>query len=328
MRLSSLRLEFFAELGTFVPRQAALRPPNPPVMKTLLRLAAALAALALHPCASAQEPAAPFALPEIPTVLTAPAERADYLTYHYWDRFDFADPSLFVPEGAAERAFVDFLSVLPLAPQADRAWARLFGRLRGDAERLLYFADLGDKYLGEAASPLCDEGQQILFLEALLADEGLPEEERIRPRVQLRLARMNRPGTVAADFEYEGRDGVRHRLSDLRAERILLFLNDPECADCRRTKAFLVSSPVVREALRAGRLALLSVCVEGDTPSWRAASVPEGWTDGCDALGALTDGEHYYLKTMPALLLLDGARRVLLKDASVEDVERLLTADR
>ena len=31
---------------------------------------------------------------------------------------------------------------------------------------------------------------------------------------------------------------------------------------------------------------------------------------------------------MPALLLLDGARRVLLKDASVEDVERLLTADR
>ena len=125
MRLSSLRLEFFAELGTFVPRQAALRPPNPPVMKTLLRLAAALAALALHPCASAQEPAAPFALPEIPAALTAPAERADYLTYHYWDRFDFADPSLFVPEGTAERAFVDFLSVLPLAPRSEEHTSEL-----------------------------------------------------------------------------------------------------------------------------------------------------------------------------------------------------------
>lgn len=296
-------------------------------MKILFRIVAALAALALFARAAAQEPATPFRLPEIPATLTAPAERADYLTLHYWDGFDFTDASLFAPGGAAERAFVDFLSVLPLAPQAGRAWTRLFERLRGDAEHLLYFADLGDKYLGEAASPLCDEGQQILFLRALLADGGLPEEEQVRPRMQLRLAAMNRPGSEAADFEYAGRDGARHRLSDLRAERIVLFFNDPECSDCRRAKVFLASSPVVRRWIAAGRLALLSVCVEGDIYAWRAASVPEGWTDGCDVDGVLSDGEHYYLKTMPTLLLLDGARRVLLKDTSVDAIEELLTAD-
>ncbi|MDE7123083.1 MAG: hypothetical protein K2N93_01905, partial [Alistipes sp.] len=90
-------------------------------------------------------------------------------------------------------------------------------------------------------------------------------------------------------------------------------------------KAFLASSPVVRRWIAQGRLALLSVCVEGDTSAWRGASVPEGWIDGCDAEGTLSEGTAYYLRSLPTLLLLDAARRVLLKDATVEAVERALS---
>ena len=32
-----------------------------------------------------------FTLPEIPTFLTDPAGRADYLVRHYWDNVNFAD---------------------------------------------------------------------------------------------------------------------------------------------------------------------------------------------------------------------------------------------
>ena len=46
--------------------------------------------------ACGQEPlrAAAFRLPDVPAALTEPAERADYLALHYWDRFDFADTTL------------------------------------------------------------------------------------------------------------------------------------------------------------------------------------------------------------------------------------------
>ena len=32
-----------------------------------------------------------FRLPDVPVTLTAPEDRAAYLSLHYWDHFDFAD---------------------------------------------------------------------------------------------------------------------------------------------------------------------------------------------------------------------------------------------
>ena len=264
-------------------------------------------------------------MPDMPVTLTAPGDRAAYLSLHYWDHFDFADTSLISRPEITEQAFVDFISILPHTPKAQEAVDTLFRRALADREMLYHFISLGDKYLYEPNSPMHDEELHILFLRALVNHPGLEETDRIRPRHLLEMAWKNRPGDVATDFTVVCRDGRSRRLSDIKAGYVLVYFNDPDCEGCRRVKELLTLSPVVNDLLESGRLKLLSVCVEGKTPAWEKAEFPAGWIDGCDADQRLTREQVYDLKAMPTLYLLDAEKRVILKDASFEQVEERLS---
>lgn len=287
---------------------------------------ACLLGMSLVSCSHAQQQKTKeFRLPDVPVTLTAPEDRAAYLSLHYWDHFDFADTSLISRPEITEQAFVDFISILPYTPKAQEAVDTLFRRALADREMLYHFISLGDKYLYEPNSPMHDEELHILFLRALVNHPGLEETDRIRPRHLLEMALKNRPGDVATDFTVVCRDGRSRRLSDIKAGYVLVYFNDPDCEDCRRVKELLTLSPVVNDLLESGRLKLLSVCVEGKTPAWEKAEFPAGWIDGYDADQRLTREQVYDLKAMPTLYLLDAEKRVILKDASFEQVEERLS---
>lgn len=284
--------------------------------------------IGLASCSYAQEQqkkTKEFHLPDVPVTLTAPEDRAAYLSLHYWDHFDFADTSLISRPEITEQAFVDFVSILPHTPKAQESVDTLFRRALADREMLYHFISLGDKYLYEPNSPMHDEELHILFLRALVNHPGLEETDKIRPRHLLEMALKNRPGDVAADFTVVCRDGSSRRLSDIKAGYVLVYFNDPDCEDCRRVKELLSLSPVVNGLLESGRLKLLSVCVEGKTPAWEKAEFPAGWMDGYDDGQRLTREQVYDLKAMPTLYLLDAEKRVILKDASFEQVEERLS---
>lgn len=265
-----------------------------------------------------------FRLPEIPDSLTNPSERAAYLSLHYWDHFDFTDTALISKPEITEQAFVDFVSILPYTPEAAAAVDTLFRRASAEKEMLYHFISLGDKYLYEPNSPMHNEELHILVLRALVDNPRLDEMDKVRPRHLLEMALKNRPGDVAADFAVICRDGKRKCLSGIKAEHTLLYFNDPDCEDCRRVKERLASSPVVNGLLESGRLKLLSVCVEGKTAVWEKAAFPARWIDGYDEGQRLTREQMYDLKAMPTLYLLDAEKKVILKDAPVEQVEAWL----
>ena len=137
--------------------------------------------------ACGQEPlrAAAFRLPDVPAALTEPAERADYLALHYWDRFDFADTTLVRRPEITEQAFADFVCILPYAPRAGAAVDSLFARAEVAKGMFCHFMELGDKYLDEPASPLYNEELYALFLRAQLDSPLLEEVEKIGPRTRL-----------------------------------------------------------------------------------------------------------------------------------------------
>lgn len=265
-----------------------------------------------------------FRLPDVPVTLTAPEDRATYLSLHYWDHFDFADTSLISRPEITEQAFVDFLSILPYTNQAPAAVDTLFRRTATGQEMLYHFIGLSDKYLYEPNSPMHNEELHILVLRALLDNPRLSDTDKARPRYLLEMAMKNRPGDVAADFTVICRDGRRRQLSGIKADYVLVYFNDPDCEDCRRVKELLSSSPVVNGLLESGRLKLLSVCVEGKTPAWEKADFPKSWIDGYDDGQRLTREQVYDLKAMPTLYLLDAEKRVILKEASFKQVEERL----
>lgn len=277
-------------------------------------------------CSPCYVQAQKFRLPDVPKTLTTPETRATYLSLHYWDYFDFADTVLVLHDDVTEQAFVDFLSILPYTTQAQAAVDTLFSCASTEEKVLRCFMNLSDKYLYERESPMCNEEQYILVLHALADNFHLKEVERERLRQLLHAVQKNRPGTVAADFALTCRDGKQLRFSDVKAELLLLFFNDPDCEDCHRVKTQLMSSSVINSLSDSGRLKIVSVCVEGKTEAWKNAIFPVSWIDGYDAGQRIIEEQVYDFKAMPTLYLLDADKRVLLKDVPVERIVAWLTS--
>ncbi len=270
--------------------------------------------------AQVQEEKTAFRLPDVPDELQSPEERAAYLCLHYWDHYDFADTALISRPEITEQAFVDFISILPYAANASVSVDTLYSRAGADRMMLDHFMLLASKYLYEPNSPMHNEELHIHVLRALVKHPLLSEEERGRERHRLELAMRNRPGDMATDFSFMRRDGSTSTLYKQKAVPTIVYFNDPECEDCQRVKEILATSEELATRLNNGTLALLSVCVEGKTSAWSSSVSPAGWTDSCDPEMTLTAESLYDLKAMPTLYLLDAEKRVVLKDASVEEI--------
>ena len=151
-----------------------------------------------------------FVFPDIPASLTGPQERAAYLSYHYWDNFDFCDAGN--RNDITEQAFSDFLSILPLTSCPEEGISRLLDKASADSSMFAYFRGLSEKYLYDYGSPLRDEELYIPFLNYYIASDKLDDADKLLPEYQLRNVMKNRVGTIAADFEYESSDGKSSRL--------------------------------------------------------------------------------------------------------------------
>ena len=89
----------------------------------------------------------------------------------------------------------------------------------------------------------------------------------------------------------------------------------------------MISDKVLADAVASRRVSVLAVYTEGDDGVWRSSlgDMPPSWTIGTDRL-AVKEGALYDLKAMPAIYLLDGSGRVLMKDARYGDVRKALGA--
>ena len=200
-----------------------------------------------------------FPLPDVPKELRGPEARANYLASHYWDRYDFGDDRLIGSKEVTEQGFSNFISIMPYVTEKGAAFGRLAERLVGNGRMLDYFVALGVKYLYEPASPVYDDALYILMLEKVLEQESLSEKHRQEFGFDLRMARKNRVGSVAADFSFITKDGKNSTLHKTEGEYLLLFLGDPECEYCVETKEKLLALPAFMHFVDSGRLKVLSV---------------------------------------------------------------------
>lgn len=262
-----------------------------------------------------------FRLPEVPMVLTDPTARADFLALHYWQYFRFEDTCMMKKPELTEQALANFIEVLSYAPQRDKAVKRMLASAeKGSKEMLEYFLSLYEKYLYDPNSPMRNSELYIPVLEYIQASEALAPDEKARPALLLRLARKNRTGMKAEDFVYTLADGRKGRLSEVKAEFVILFFNAPDCEECQRVHDGLASVAQFYEWIAEGRLAILSVYPDADLVMWRAAWYPKEWISGYDEGQAITKGEVYDLVASPTLYLLDKDKNVLLKDSTLEQI--------
>ena len=272
-----------------------------------------------RPAATTAETPAVF-LPAIAPAALAPEERVEWLRWHYWDNFDFADTTFLARADTLQlfEAYARYVQLLFSVPTDGAPMDSLMRRASASRPMLDYFAMLADQVLGDPNSPLRNDEFYIPVLRAQLSSPWYDEYERLAPEYDLNLALQNRIGHPANDFRYTLASGATGTLYGLRAEYVLLFINNPGCPMCREIREAISASPMLTELIEHGRLRVLALYPDENLDEWRAyrEQIPASWINAYDDGCVLREKGLYDLSAIPSLYLLDAQKRVLVKDAT------------
>lgn len=272
-----------------------------------------------RPAATTAETPAVF-LPAIAPAALAPEERVEWLRWHYWDNFDFADTTFLARADTLQlfEAYARYVQLLFSVPTDGAPMDSLMRRAAVSRPMLDYFAMLADQVLGDPNSPLRNDEFYIPVLRAQLSSPWYDEYERLAPEYRLSLASQNRIGQPANDFRYTLASGATGMLYGLRAEYVLLFINNPGCPMCREIREAISASPMLTELIEHGRLRVLALYPDENLDEWRAyrEQIPASWINAYDDGCVLREKGLYDLSAIPSLYLLDAQKRVLVKDAT------------
>ena len=268
-----------------------------------------------------------FPFPDIPVMLTQPEDRKAYLLQHYWDKFNFADTALVNNREVTEQAFANLLSLLADETTAAGLVEESMDNFCSGMERYEHARkvcmQMTDDYLYNPNSPYYNEKLYAVYLKRMLQSKEVDEASKSSLQFRLTLISRNVPGSKASDFVYFLPDSSRRTLARTKVSnnRLLLVFYDPECPSCHETMRRMTADATLAAAVDAKLLTVLAVYTEGNEEAWRKslADIPEGWIVGQDRQ-AVKDGALYDLKAMPSLYLLDGEKKVLLKDAAFDEI--------
>lgn len=274
----------------------------------------------------------PFKLPEIPSIITEREKRVEYLVDNYWQHFDFNDTLHAHPSKATEQIWSDYINVLEHAPLgiASKGMKSTFEKAATHKKVFYNFVTLADKYLYDPNSPYRNEELYIQVLEAMLKSSHYSDIEKIRPAARLKQAQKNRVGTMAKDFAYATATNRQGTLHAIDTRYTLIYFNNPGCHSCEETATSLKRSLRIQHLLAEKQITILGIYPDGDVDEWQKhqADFPKEWINGYDEEQIILNEGLYDLKAMPTLYLLDKNKTVLLKDATVEQLEAYLRAQK
>lgn len=253
-------------------------------------------------------------LPDVPIMLQSPEERAAYVVKNYWTHFNFADTTLIGNEQYTEQAFANYIDILPHTSieVASQSIASMLGKaMDGDQAMFDHFAELYEKYLYDPNSPMRNEDYYIAVLRAVIDNDKVEEINKMRPRHLLETALKNRVGDVAADFDFQTKEGQKTKLSKIAAKHTILFFNNPDCHDCARVKGILAQ-------LQDPDVKVVAIYPDSEVELWQKTEYPSSWVNGQTMV--VEQQKLYDLRAIPTLYLLDAQKCVVLKDATIEKI--------
>lgn len=247
------------------------------------------------------EPVDSFPLPAVPPALVTPADRAEYVVSHFFDR-------MILPESASlglQQSIANFTTVAPLATDSARiAAARTLFSRADNAAKLNTLRNTLEDYLLGTESPCFSPDLMIPFL---AADAPDPRRDEL-----LRLVSLNRLHSKATDIPLTLTDGSQSALFSLTgdAPTTLLIFFDPDCDTCHELIGALGKSKDLSDAIASGRIAAVAVSAGVELAS-RPDFIPESWKVACDTDGAVEENDLYFIPAIPTIYILKGSDHIV-----------------
>lgn len=289
----------------------------------------------------------PFPAVSVPSVYgSETVEAQDYVLQHYWDGFfkgdwkTTPDAILGVKDEDVEQNLANYIQVLNLMKlastpddmsrfrAAQASVSHLFSQLEArqladtSAKTYLRFTEVVAKYLYDPNSPMRDEDFYLPFVKAMAASPCTRDNMRAAYRYEASQCAKNGFGQRVPDFSYKDGAGRRGSLYSIRADYTMLFFSNPGCQSCKEIIDDIKSCACIRPLMETGRLAIINIYIDEEVQKWRdyLPNYPREWINGYDYLFVLRNGGGYDIRAIPSLYLLDGGKRVLMKDAPTESV--------
>ena len=236
---------------------------------------------------------------------------------------DYSDTASLLDERFMTRRMIDIVKLMPYTDSltTSRELNFFFNGISSMTRSVEIVDSLGNLYLNNPASPVRDNELYIRFLRAMLSADSIADFVRLRGEENLRLASLNRKGTIANNISILDRNGHTRDLHSIEAPHILLVFYDPECPHCSEILDEIASSEKINGLIQKGEVMVVAVYAEGKRSVWERikADMPANWIVGYDMTGVL-DNDLYTLPAMPVMYLLDSDHRVLLKDPEFSSV--------
>ena len=272
-----------------------------------------------------------FSLPEIPMILSSEKDRVEYMASHYWEKYDFTDTLYISNSKKIENIYGNFLQILSHIPKqkAEEALTGLMDASSVNNTVFLFFINITQKYLYNPNSPFRNDELYIPVLRYLIASPKLQNIYKTRYQFQLDNALKNRPGNIASDFSYTIKTGGEHKMHDIRSSYTLLYFNNPGCHECKVVKDYMSKSMIINKLAKQklnsiAKLTILSVYIDEDLKAWRTSVYPDFITNCYDTFHVIQKDNIYDLKAIPTMYLLDKNKKVILKDATIMEIEDYL----
>lgn len=249
-----------------------------------------------------------FPYPSVPTNLTTPAERANYVVRHYWDHINFADTTL-IHSNMLEQGFVNFIDLLPRLGNLEKTGIQIFAdhAFGKSPASDTYLKELAERYLYTSTSPMRNDTLYIHLLEALNTLPSTAEAEKEQNNFLIKALSKNKIGDIATDFEYTDLQGKTHHLSEVHTPYVILYFYDPDCETCHQVEKQMQQEPLLKESLSTSNNQQQSTTPKITLIKVNAMARKDIWRD-------------YYFRSFPALYLLDANHRVVLKDTELTKI--------
>ena len=255
----------------------------------------------------------------VPSSISDPEARRQYMCEHYWDKLNLADSTFFAEIDTVQMVEAFMAWVGNYMNPNDGSYVEKFMVKAGQyPHSLRYFAMLAEQVLYDPNSPLRSDELYIPVLQAQVESEWLDKYEKLSPQYNLDLALQNRIGRPANDFRYTTSTGRTGSLYGIKAKYTLIFFNNPGCTMCKTIREDICSSQLLTELISSGEMKVLALYPDELLDEWHAYKehIPSNWINSYDKGTVIRNKNLYDLKAIPALYLLDSAKRVLIKDST------------
>lgn len=269
-------------------------------------------------------------LSPLPSNISSNEQYLAYSALHAFDNFPYKDGRMHTTPAAMNRLLAVCSNLFYMNPQHSPAIAdTLLTRWQANAANYHAFFNVMENAFGTIGVSFWTEEIYLVMLRNALAYPQLEERRQNYYQQLYELQSKNLPGSQLPDIPILWSDNSRSSLHAVESEYTLLYLQNPDCHTCTAVRGYLATNPELDQAVKSGRLTVVTLYFEKDEQLWRrylSTKADPRWRHGWDYQSKIESEQLFDLRAIPVIFLLDKDKKVIVKNLPHYDLSNALKA--